>query len=175
MSSDRFYLLEFRNRPVFKGDIGSLLKISGIVVEGGGTSAILYLPSAQGGLPKWLHELSIEEWSDFIQRADVPELMGPQKVFLRKARFEISGAVQQKVWVADGLQCMYCKRPIGQVQLTIDHFVPIELGGKNDITNYLSACRKCNKDKGSEDPVTFCKRNNIWYEKLVDHLKHRKI
>ena len=180
MSSDRFYLLEFRNRPVLKGDIGSLLKISGLVVEGGGVTAILLLPSnaaapnlEKGDVP--IHELSVEDWSDFIQRSDVPELLGPEKIFHRKTRFEISGAVQQKIWVADGLKCMYCGAVMGKSQLTVDHFIPIELGGKNDHTNYLSACRKCNKDKGSEDPVSFCNRRKISYSDLVAYLLRREV
>src|SRR5580693_1567717 len=146
-SSDRFYLLEFRDRPVLMGDIGSLLKISGIVVEGGGVRQVLLLPSASTSTDIVENDyitLSVDAWSDFIQRSDVPELMGNEKVFHRKARYEISGAVQQKVWAADGFKCMFCKKPMGEVALTIDHFIPIELRGKNDSTNYLSACRRCN-------------------------------
>jgi len=180
-SGDRFYLLEFRNRPVLKGDIGSLLKIDGLVVSGNNARALLLLPSADEGWASGEGDytampLNEEEWSDYIQRSDVPEvLVGNAKVFHRKARYEISGAVQQKIWVADGLKCMYCDKKMGDVQLTIDHFIPLELGGQNNDKNYLSACRRCNKDKGSEDPKEFCKRRNISYDALVTYLANRKV
>src|ERR1041385_2825000 len=108
-SGDRFYQLEFRHRPVLKGDIGSLLKIDGLVVGGNGVSAILLLPNSglqEEALNRFIR-LTDEEWSEYIQRSDNPEvLVGNAKVFHRKVRYEISGAVQQKVWVADKLQCM---------------------------------------------------------------------
>lgn len=175
-SGDRFYQLEFRNRPVLHGDISSLLKVDGLVVGGGGAQAILLLPSSSA-LPALdkahVYRLSTEEWSEFIQRADQPEiLIGEPKVFVRKARWEISGAVQQKVWVADNFKCVYCDKPMGQVQLTIDHFIPLELGGKNDTSNYLSACRKCNKDKGSIHPKDFCPKR---FSALEQHLKNRVV
>jgi hypothetical protein len=175
-SNDRFYQLAFRDRPVLMGDIGSLLKIEGLIVGGGGARAMLLLPSAgvNGDLEDVpLYELSLEEWSDYISRSDVPEIMGPEKVFLRKARYEISGATQQKIWVADDCMCMYCRRAMGEVQLTIDHFIPIELGGANDPSNYLSACRKCNKDKGASDPKVWCGPQK--YLELEHYLKCRKV
>jgi HNH endonuclease len=174
---DRFYQLEFRHRPVLKGDIGSMLQIEGLVVGGGGASAILLLPSADSlDKRRPVHELSVEEWTEYLQRSDVPEiLVGPAKAFHRKSRYEISGLIQQKVYVADGLRCVYCRRPMGQVQLTVDHFVPIELDGKNDETNYLSACRRCNKDKGAEDPKSWCERNGYNYDAIVEYLKSRTI
>ena len=164
-SSDRFYQLELRDRPALYGDIGSLLKIDGLIIAGSGGMAMLLLPSSsykqEGADIQYIEEivemnLSLEEWSDFLQRSDVPELMMPGKAFHRKARYEISGHVQQKVWKADGFACVYCNRPMGEVQLTIDHFIPLELGGENNTKNYLSACRKCNKDKGNTHPSKWC-------------------
>lgn len=174
---DRFYQLEFRHRPVLQGDIGSLLQIEGMVVGGGGASAILLLPSASSnGSERPIHRLSAEEWTDFLQRSDVPDvLVGPAKAFHRKSRYEISGLTQQKVWVADQFCCMYCGRKMGEVQLTIDHFVPLEMGGKNDMSNYLSACRRCNKDKGGEDPRDYCLRNKLSYDLLVEYLGKRVV
>lgn len=182
-SGARFYQLAMRNRPVLNGDIGSLIRIDGLVVGGGGESTILLLPSADdgvvakhlcGGLS--INRLDAEQWTEFLQRSDVPEiLVGPAKAFHRKARYEISGIVQQRVWVADGLKCVYCGRPMGKVQLTIDHFVPLELGGANDASNYVSACRKCNKDKGSEDTRTWCERNRYDYDAIAAHLAARVV
>lgn len=156
------------------GDIGSLLKIEGIVVGGAGTQAVLMLPNSVF-ISRDVHSLSTEEWSDYLQRSDVPELLMPDKAFHRKVRYEISGHAQQKIWVADGFKCMFCQKKMGDVQLSIDHFIPLELGGANNQSNYLSACRKCNKDKGSIPPEAFCQKKGLDYSKLVEYLKLRKV
>lgn len=176
-SGDRFYLMEFRNRPVYYGDIGSLLKISGVVVTGGGTQATLMLPGMIEALDhEDCHnfELTTEEWSDFIHRSDDPEiLVGNAKIFQRKLRYEISGAVQQKVWAADGFMCVYCGAKMGHALMTIDHFQPLELGGANDTTNFVTACKKCNKDKASEDPQIWCERRGLQHSEIAAYLKLR--
>jgi hypothetical protein len=175
-SNDRFYQLELRHRPALHGDIGSLLKIQGLVIAGEGAMATLLLPDAPMGiLYSPCYELTIEEWTDFLQRSDNPELLMPGKAFHRKVRYEISGAVQQKVWKSDGLKCMYCGAIMGDVQLTVDHFVPLEIGGKNDTSNYLAACRRCNKNKGAQDPKEFCKTTRHGYDFYVEYLAERII
>ena len=99
----------------------------------------------------------------------------PAKAFHRKLRYEISGAVQQKVWVADGCKCMFCGAKMGNSQLTIDHFEPLESGGKNDPSNYLSACRKCNKDKGGMKAIDWCVLKGLDYDFFVEYLRTRKL
>jgi hypothetical protein len=176
-SGDRFYMLELRHRPAFHGDVGSLLKIEGLVIGGEGAQAIFMLPgtvfTATDG-----HTLTSEQWVDWLKRSDDPEILvqgSLEKVFHRKLRYEISGAVQQKVWVADGYKCLYCLKPMGVVQLTIDHFWPLEGGGVNDTSGYISACRKCNKDKGGMNPRDWCKLKNLDYDSFVEHLSNRTL
>ena len=179
-SGDRFYQFSFPHRPAMRGDIGSLLKIEGLVIGGCGAQGVLTLPGIKFSPTVDALELSAEEWSDWLQRSDVPEILvsrppGMAKVFHRKTRWEISGATQQKVWFADGCKCVFCKRPMGEIQLTVDHFFPLELGGQNDVSNYLSACRKCNKSKGSEDPRIWCGRNGYDFDSLARYLELRTI
>ncbi len=192
-SGGRFYMLELRHRPAVYGDLGHILKIQGLVVGGEGAQAVLMLPDT----PLWgtsklakeyppVHALTNEEWTDFLMRTDSPEvLVMPQKAFHRKVRYEISGHVQQKVWLADGLKCMYCYQQMGKVQLTIDHFIPLEMGGANNTSNYLSACKKCNKDKGSMDPRDWCQLKRVVkiagsftvldYDAFVHYLANRQL
>jgi 5-methylcytosine-specific restriction endonuclease McrA len=117
-----------------------------------------------------------EEWSDFLRQSDNPEvLVMPAKAFHRKVRYEISGHVQQRVWVADKLQCQYCRAKMGDVQLTIDHFIPLEMGGANEPINYLTACRKCNKKKGAMPPEDWCELMGLNYNVIADYLARRKV
>jgi hypothetical protein len=179
-SDDRFYMLELRHRPAVYGDLGSIIKIEGIVVGGEGGRSILMLPGTSyvAGDQAYIHHLTMEEWTDFLARTDNPEvLVGPAKAFHRKLRYEISGAVQQKVWVADGCKCMFCGVAMGRSPLSIDHYFPLEMGGKNDTSNFLSACRGCNKKKGAMDPVDYCRdfKTLMTHDEYVSYLATRKL
>lgn len=179
-SGDRFYQLELRHRHALHGDIGSILKIEGLVVGGEDAQAILLLPgnTIQGDTHRLGREyvLTPEQWTEWLQRSDNPEiLVMPAKAFHRKVRYEISGHVQQKVWLADGLKCMYCGAKMGAAQLTVDHWMPLELGGANNTSNYLSADRKCNKLKGSMHPQQWCDERKLDYAFFVDYLSSRRI
>ena len=62
------------------------------------------------------------------------------------------------------------------VQLTIDHFIPLEIGGKNDnLQLFEFGCCCCNKDKGATDPNDWCTLKKLDYEFFVNYLKARKI
>jgi len=183
-SGDRFYMLSLRHRPAVYGDLGNILKIEGLVVGGEGAHVILTLPSSDLKTDTYwdantfpaIHQLSLEEWTDFLARTDDPEiLIGQAKAFHRKCRYEISGAVQQKIWVADGLKCMYCGVRMGRAQLTVDHWESLEAGGKNDSSNFLAACKKCNKSKGSMDPRDWCSDRKLDYDYFVSYLANRKL
>jgi hypothetical protein len=176
-SGERFYLMEMRNRPVMYGDIGSLIRIQGLLVGGGGAHALLLLPGTSQVSPLDQYELTVEEWSDFIHRSDDPEiLVGNPKIFQRKVRYEISGSIQQKVWAADGFKCMYCGAKMGERLMTIDHFIPLEMDDKkNNTSNYLTSCKPCNKDKGSQDPFVWCAERGMDPNKFVDYLAKRVI
>ena len=177
---DRFYLARYQNEPgrepAFQ-DLGSVLRIAGTVFQGAGSTLILLSPSGE------LFDLrnteiahpSVEEWSEIIRQTDIPEIFvgevgGINKVLHRKQRYEISGAVQQKIWARDGFKCMFCMRMMGDVQLTIDHWIPLEKGGANDTSNFLSACRACNKKKGMMMPEDFCRQQGFNYDDLTHYM-----
>ena len=178
-SGERFYMLELRHRPAVYGDLGNILKIEGLVIGGEGAQAVLMLPGTDFVLSQGVHNvhmLTMEEWTDFLARTDNPEiLVMPQKAFHRKVRYEISGAVQQKVWVADGLKCMFCGVAFGKSPFSMDHFIPLETGGANDTSNFLACCRGCNKSKGSMDPRDWCKLRKLDYDFFVNYLATRKL
>jgi HNH endonuclease len=178
-SGERFYLLQLTHRPAVYGDLGNILKIQGLVIGGEGAQAILMLPDEtifDGKCAPPVHILSNEEWVDFLKRTDDPEvLVMPEKAFHRKLRYQISGHVQQKVWFADGFKCMYCGKKSPDVQLTIDHWMPLEMCGVNDTSNYISADRRCNKDKGSMHPKDWCEMKGLDYEFYVNYLTLRSI
>lgn len=41
------------------------------------------------------------------------------------------------------------------VRLTIDHFLPVALGGKYHRKNYVTLCENCNINKADKDPLVW--------------------
>lgn len=62
----------------------------------------------------------------------------------RRLRFEILRR--------DDHACRYCGRRAPDVELTVDHVVPVALGGTDDPTNLATACVDCNSGKASTSP-----------------------
>lgn len=56
---------------------------------------------------------------------------------------------QNKEWLEklrkQDFRCVYCGR---KVFLTVDHIIPLSLGGKHNIRNMQGVCRDCNLKKG---------------------------
>lgn len=49
------------------------------------------------------------------------------------------------------LSCIWCKRRLGPLTLTVDHLVPVSKGGRNTPENLAPACGKCNHHRGDID------------------------
>jgi HNH endonuclease len=52
----------------------------------------------------------------------------------------------------DAHRCFYCGRAAPDVKLTVDHVVPVVLGGSDDPKNLVTACVDCNAGKTSVQP-----------------------
>lgn len=52
----------------------------------------------------------------------------------------------------DGNACRYCGAMAPDAKLTIDHVMPVALGGTDDSSNLVTACRDCNAGKTSTMP-----------------------
>lgn len=61
----------------------------------------------------------------------------------------ISKRTRFEVMRRDGNRCIYCGATAKETQLTIDHVIPIALGGTDDLTNLVTACTPCNSGKTS--------------------------
>lgn len=59
----------------------------------------------------------------------------------RRLRFEVLRR--------DGHTCRYCGAQAPDVVLTVDHVIPTALGGGDEPTNLVTACRDCNSGKSS--------------------------
>ena len=53
------------------------------------------------------------------------------------------------IYLRDGLACAWCGHGLeDNAALTLDHLTPNSLGGSNEATNLVTACRQCNTVRG---------------------------
>ena len=65
---------------------------------------------------------------------------------LVKVRWRPPESTRAKVFRRDHSRCRYCG---SRDDLTIDHVVPIALGGSNRLRNLVACCSACNTRKGA--------------------------
>ena len=61
----------------------------------------------------------------------------------------VSKRVRYEVLRRDGNRCRYCGADADESPLTMDHVVPVALGGSDDPSNLVAACKDCNAGKTS--------------------------
>jgi 5-methylcytosine-specific restriction endonuclease McrA len=78
-----------------------------------------------------------------------------QKVRYQQAVRRAAGAISLEWWQAifDFIEtgiCLYCGNH-GR-KLTMDHWMPVSLGGKTEVGNLIPCCQPCNSRKGGKHP-----------------------
>lgn len=64
----------------------------------------------------------------------------------------VSKRVRYEVFRRDNNRCRYCGATAPDTPMTIDHVIPVALGGSDDPSNLVTACRDCNAGKTSSSP-----------------------
>ena len=67
----------------------------------------------------------------------------------RVTRGSIPKTIRTQVFARDGNRCVFCGATPADEDRTIDHLIPLALGGLDEVVNYVTACRPCNEKKGS--------------------------
>jgi len=63
---------------------------------------------------------------------------------------KVSNALRFEVLQRDRHTCQYCGRQPPEVELEIDHIMPVARGGTDDFENLLTSCRECNSGKSAK-------------------------
>jgi hypothetical protein len=64
----------------------------------------------------------------------------------------VSKRLRYEILRRDNHACRYCGAHAPDVELAVDHVVPIALGGTDEPTNLVTACRPCNAGKSASAP-----------------------
>jgi hypothetical protein len=64
----------------------------------------------------------------------------------------VNKRTRYEVLKRDSHTCRYCGAKAPDVPLTVDHVTPTALGGTDDPSNLVAACRDCNAGKASTSP-----------------------
>lgn len=66
-------------------------------------------------------------------------------------RRKLSGSERQQVYKKCNGRCAYCGCDLEYKNMQVDHAKPLKIGGIDDISNMLPACRSCNHYKATLD------------------------
>lgn len=64
----------------------------------------------------------------------------------------VSKRLRAEIFRRDNSTCHYCGAKAPDVKITIDHVIPVTLGGSDDPSNLTTACEDCNAGKTSVPP-----------------------
>lgn len=70
----------------------------------------------------------------------------------KKVKFDSPPLVNRELFRRDAYLCMYCGNNFSAANLTRDHVLPLSKGGKDNWSNVVTACRRCNSKKGGRKP-----------------------
>lgn len=91
------------------------------------------------------------------------------KTYSRTGRGRISKSIRRDIYDRDDRTCQYCLKRVGLSELTIDHVLPLDLGGMDEVTNYVTCCRKCNRDKANLSPDAFAREIGLDVAEIPVH------
>jgi hypothetical protein len=141
--------------------IGNTIQLSGCVYTDAHKTYILPFPDEQDLADKPIEVLSMTqaEWTRFLQQTDYleVEMLAPDtdgnivKAIVRKSQRQIEQGTSWRCYKRDAFRCCYCgiEGGDGGAALTVDHLVLWENGGPSIPANLLTACRRCNKQRGN--------------------------
>lgn len=177
----------------FIKDIGTNLYLGGFVLVGREDPILVTFPETELWPDKpnepgllsfhnedgqgWLEAFkpTLEEYKAIIAQMDDMETeviqMDGSKVILRKSQRALDNRITWQVFKRDEFKCRYCGND--DVPLTYDHVFLWEKGGDNTLENGVSACSKCNKQRGNMDYRDWL--NSKIYQKKIEGVEAKFI
>ncbi len=96
----------------------------------------------------------VEEHSDWVSTVSfdiqVPRII--RLLFYNRFPERRISLNRRNLFARDENRCQYCGRKFPTSELSVDHVIPLSLGGQTEWTNVVCACTECNKQKGGHTP-----------------------
>lgn len=134
----------------------------------------LYSIMAEKALVRVLTDTAIccETYNRAVKTPSRDDLFWPSVIvnhrFYRERKKPILS--RETLFYRDKGRCAYCHGELTTHNITIDHVIPKDKGGKNGWLNSVAACQRCNAKKDNNDPVGKWKPNNRIYEPTIHEL-----
>ena len=80
----------------------------------------------------------------------VPSVIMLKEYMKKKATVRFS---KQNVYLRDGFKCQYCGIDVTRKTASLDHVLPVSLGGKTTFENTVTSCVACNSTKGNDHRI----------------------
>lgn len=80
-----------------------------------------------------------------IDRSSIPFYKSNKNSRLGDRNIKLWKKISEEVLKRDDYTCFYCGKRGGILE--IDHILPVSKGGNDDLSNLVTACRKCNRQK----------------------------
>jgi len=88
---------------------------------------------------------------------------------------KVSNSLRFEVFQRDKHTCQYCGRRTPEVELEIDHLIPVARGGTDTFENLITSCRECNSGKSAKliEWFTHGHTKESWREKIRERRAER--
>jgi hypothetical protein len=168
--------MDFKDFPL--SEVGTSIQLVGGIWASEKLAYLFYFPE-YGNAYSNIHGMGIskDEWKALLRQSDLleTEVLSKcedgklYKAVVRKCQRNIDQQVSWNVFRRDSYTCRYCGR--NDVPLTVDHLVLWENGGPSTEANLVSACKKCNKTRGSVEYADWL--NHQYYKRVSENLSLR--
>ena len=107
-------------------------------------------------------------------------VLTPEMIGLEKEVRKISNSLRFEVFQRDRHTCQYCGRRAPDVELEVDHLIPVARGGTDAFENLITSCRECNSGKSAKliERFTHGHTKESWREKIrekrTENLKEKR-
>jgi 5-methylcytosine-specific restriction endonuclease McrA len=79
------------------------------------------------------------------------------------------GKQKRQIMDRDGRACFYCGKLMTLSTITLEHLIPLSMGGKNELSNMVLAHEKCNKEVGN---MPIYKKVDLAIKKRIENIKN---
>jgi hypothetical protein len=94
---------------------------------------------------------------------------------MKEKRILVSSSKKLFVFKRDKYICQYCGISGNLVELECDHIKPVSKGGNNDLSNLITACKPCNRNKSDSEDWIPTKQNPsfsyFWDTRKEDYIE----